>query len=414
MERHIVHTAIPDLPVVVARLKEKRLRGRPVIIAPPDARRAWVYAASEEARQAGIIVGMSVHRALQRCRDLQVRPPEEALYARATRALADLVGQFSPLVEPVRYGQVYFDLTGTTRLFGPARDTTARARREILQRLQLPSVLGLATNKLVSKIAALVAYPDVLNTEKAATPCPAGLYDVPPGDEEAFIAPRRVEYLPGVRPPVREQLLELNVRLIRELARLSLEHLTLAFGHYGVYLHQWARGIDPRPVQPPHARPQLFEQHRFDEDTNDPEVLAAVLYRLVEHLALRLRLSERMALRLRLDLTYSDRYDVMAHTRLPLPSDSEVELFMTAQALLEKILTRRVRVRQMALGLFDFVPTQRQTELFESAARLKRQVLTEALDCIRHRFGMDAIQFGRTWQLAQSAMAFHNGQRAAA
>ncbi|MCD4695259.1 MAG: hypothetical protein K8S16_03375, partial [Bacteroidales bacterium] len=222
---------------------------------------------SNEARQAGIYRGMLLCQALRQCRDVTVIPPNEPLYSRAMGAMMETISRFTPVIEPAYYGHAYLDMTGTSRLFGVPRDVACKIQREIRSNVLLPTSLGIASNKLVSKIAA-----EVINA--------GGIEQVQYGNEREFIAPLKIYHLPPICHPVKKQLLELNIRIIKEIAELSLPHLTMVFGKTGLKLHQAAQGIDHTPVFPPQQLPNIYEQQTLTEDTNDILLLQGALYRL--------------------------------------------------------------------------------------------------------------------------------------
>jgi DNA polymerase-4 len=386
MERSVMYVDITAFAVSVEAVREPRLRGRPVVVALQKANRSLVYASSYEARRAGIHRGMPLQEARRLCRDLIVLPPNPSLYAHATQAMLDLLSGFSPIIEPVRYGHAYLDMTGTRRLFGSPADAGAKIQREIRERLNLEATVGVATNKLVSKVAS-----DVVK--------PTGLQDVRPGDEERFLSPLPVHYLPGVGKATLQQLAELNIHYIRELARIPLTHLTQLFGQRGTQLHQWAHGIDPRPVQPPRREPCIEERETLPEDTNEIPVLRAVLFRLAERACRRLRQEHLMAQRLSLELRYSDGVETKGEMRLAFASQFEHEIYPAAEEAFAHLLTRRVRVRSLRLGLKELKPMARQLCLFSSPEDERRERLLSALDRIRDRFGEDAIHYAHTLAL---------------
>src|SRR3954451_3569466 len=129
------------------------LSSRPLAIAPPAADRATLLALSAEARRAGLVRGMSVRKAQRLCPDLVLLPPNPRLYARASRALHEILRVYAPAIEPRGYGHGFLDLTGTGRLFGPPQDVAARISREVGDQLRLAVSVGIATNKLVSQAA---------------------------------------------------------------------------------------------------------------------------------------------------------------------------------------------------------------------------------------------------------------------
>jgi DNA polymerase-4 len=380
LERQILHLDVADFAVAVEQVADPTLRCRPVVVAPP-AVRALVIAVSAEARREGIFPGMPLVEARRRCRGLATLPPNEQLYTRAGRAVLEVAGRFSPLVEPESHGRVYLDVTGTGRLFGSSVDTAARLRKELSASLRLPAAVGLAVNKLVSRVAADVTEP-------------AGLLDVRAGDEAPFLAPLRVDRLPGVGVATARDLRALNVRLVRQLATIDSGHLEMALGRIGALLHQRALGIDPRPVQPKVARPELRETCTLAEDSNDPRELRAFLRRLVKRAGRKLRARRTTASRLRMVVSYADARTDVAAGRFKEATNLDARLWRAADALLGQALGRRLRVRGLTLLASGLAPETGQLSLFDDAACRSEAALNVALDKISDRYGMEAVRRG--------------------
>ncbi len=385
MQRNVIHIDIAEFPVAVERVLEPKLRDRPVAVAIEAASRSLVYSLSQEAAQNGVYKGMPLFQARKNCPELIVLPPNEELYVRATQALLEILGQFSPIIEPLRFGHAYLDMTGCGKLFGGVKDAAAKAQKEIQGRLRLIANAGVASNKLVSKVAS-----DVI----AHTSRSSGLNDVRHGFEERFLAPLFVGYLPGVQKPIRQQLLELNVRLIRELAQIPPEHLQIVFGKFGVLLSQRAHGIDNRPVQPPARAAEIAEATTLSEDSNDYDLLRATLFQLLTKCSRRLRAKHLRCNKVVIEIRYSDFKEDLALQRVP-PSQDDLELAPIAEDVLQKALTRRVRVRKMTLRLCDLTNAPLQLSFFAEVEKPKLSALSAAMDQIRDRFGEEAIRFGR-------------------
>ena len=258
--RSVLFVDPPAFCTTVEGLVAPALRTRPVAVAPPGADRATVLALSAEARLAGIERGMPVRQALKRCPDLVLLPPNPRLYARASRALHEVLRIYAPVIEPRGYGHAFLDLTGTGRLFGPAVDVAARVQREVRERLRLPLSVGVAANKLVSQAATTVVKPEPL-------------LEVPGGDEASFLAPHPLDVLPELHPRMRRRLDDYQLDLIGEVAAIAESALCAVFGGAGRTLRAQARGIDPRPVLPPERQAEFHVAHALATDTNDLGVL---------------------------------------------------------------------------------------------------------------------------------------------
>jgi DNA polymerase-4 len=371
MAREILYADIAAFAVTLERMVHPELRRRPVVIAPVGSPRAVVTALSREAWESGVRKGMLVAKARRYCRGVAVLPPNEPLYARASNAVCRVLNEFSPVLEPSGYGHAYVDITGTRRLFGPARDAAWRAQKEIRERLRLETSFGVASNKMVSKIAAVVTKP-------------VGLQEVPTGDERSFLSPLPVGLLPGVGLRTLEQLHEFNIQVIRELAALATEHLTLAFGRQGFLLHQRALGIDNTPVYPPAAVPTVALDETLQEDTNDIDLLKKAVLRLCREAAERLRTGNLGAGRVEVRVRYSDYREGSGRTRPAAPARSAAELCDRAGALLERILSRRTRVRTVGLRLTELAQGPSQLELFPEPSAARREKLESLRSKLQH------------------------------
>jgi DNA polymerase-4 len=374
MDREIIYMTVADFPVAVERVARPELRGRPVVVAYRAAARSIVTALSPEARAEGVRPGMALERAVRYCRHAVVLPPNELLYSRASRAIFRVLAGFSPLLEPSGHGHAYLDITGTGRIFGPPRDAAWKAQKEIRRQLRLDASLGIASNKMVSRIASEVIRPD-------------GLQDVPHGNEPVFLSPLPVRLLPGVGPRTEVLLADLNLRIIRDVAAMKVEHLALAFGKLGFALHQHARGIDRTPVYPMRAVPSVEEGRTLPEDSNDDDRLKRVLREICDGAARRLREKKQFAGRMELCVQYADHREGVRKMKMAPPLQSSAILYARALAVLNAVLQRRTRVRRMQLRLTDLFAGSVQMELFPDPAPERRAKLDHALDALRKRYG---------------------------
>ncbi len=362
MRRSILFIDPPAFCSTVEELVAPALRSRPIVIAPPGADRATVLALSLEAKLAGITRGMPVQRARKLCPDLVILPPNPRLYARASKALHEVMAHYAPVIEPRGYGHAYLDITGTGRLFGPPVDVADRIQREARERMNLPLAVGAATSKLVSEAATTVA-KDQAGPRVAEGGGPGPLY-VPGGEEPGFLAPHLVRVLPGVPDPVRTRLDEYQLELIGEVAQLSEPQLMSVLGTPGRRLHASARGIDPRPVLPPEVKAEFRAVHTLAGDTNDLGRLHQLLRAQSERLGRRLRERALGAQRLTVDLAYTDYQRARRSIALK-PAMLDVELWDAARRAFTHANQRPVAIRALAVTVDRFVEVGVQLELWE-------------------------------------------------
>jgi len=375
------------------------LRTRPLAVAPPGADRATILALSAEARLAGLKQGMPVPTAQRLCPDLIVLPPNPRLYARASRALHEILRIYAPTIEPQGYGHAFLDLTGTGRLFGPPQDVATRLRHEISERLGLSVSVGIATNKLVSQAAIKAGRRGGGDGGKQE------LLYVPSGDERGFLAPHPLEVLPELDPCMRTRLEDYQLDLIGEVAAISESALCAVFGRQGRTLRARAQGIDPRPVLPPERRSEFHVTHTLTTDTNDLGILFPLLRLMSERLGRGLRRRGLTAGRLGIQTTYAD-YATGSRT-VPLRAAMlDAELWDAARRAFVLANTKRLAVRTVALTLDRLMETEAQLELWGGGKAVQRYggtavvedlthtTLQNAVDRIRARYGAAALKGG--------------------
>jgi DNA polymerase-4 len=397
MQREILYLKVPSFPVAAEQLRDASLRGRPVAISTNGPGRSLLQAVSPEARREGLYKGMLQQEALRSCPDVRLLPPNPELYVRLTRRLFGLLSAYTPLVEPTRPGSLFLDLSGTRRLFGPSRDLAWKIRKEIRERAGLEPRLGLAANKLLSRIATRVI--------------PAsGLCDVFPGGERHFLEPLDVTVLPALYTHVHtDRVRELNIEKVSHLLPIQLPALQLAFGRQGLALYRQARGLDVSPVRPPSGSPRITEEETLPEESNEDALLAAVLQGLAEEAGRRLRQMKATAGRVELEIQYADTVLARRACRLRPPTHLDAPLFQSAYRLLELAARRRVRIRRITIHCTQIAVQPLQATLFPDdmlfSLSWRQEALQHALDEIRSRYGKEAIQKG------QGQRAKDKGQR---
>jgi len=387
VERHVIHINVADFAVAVERAIDRRLRERPVVIAPDGVSRAVVYDMSEEAYQAGVRKGMALRRAVRLCPDVRILPPHPLRYEQVMQALVRQAMPYSPLIEPGEAdGHLFVDVTGTSRLFGPPVDVAWRLRRQAWAELSLAPGWAVAPNKLVAKVATRLVKPD-------------GDAIVRAGDEARFLMPVPLHLVPGIEHRDLVRLEGFNLRQAGQVASLSRDALQAPFGRRAFHLFDVVRGIDRSSVRPVgHQPPRVVTAHTFEEDAQAVPVVEGALYGLVEKAGQALRQQSLAAGRVMVTVDFSDGLRSARQRSLRPATANDMALFETARSVLRMAWRRRVRIRHLRLmcDRLTFPPAQR--ELFPSTADADRRqtCLVSALDRIRQRFGADAIKVGRT------------------
>ena len=367
MNRSVLFIDPPAFCTAVEGLVAPALRERPVAVAAPGADRATILALSAEAKAAGITRGMPVAKAKKLCPDLILRAPNPRLYARASRALFEILRRYAPVIEPKGYGHAYLDMTGTSRLFGPVVDVARRIQRESNQRIGLELAVGAAANKLVSRTASevvkgLAAEPP--SRRAAESP----FLSILAGSEAPFLAPHSTGLLPDLSQEMRERLDDYQLELIGEVAALEQQQLYSVFGTPGRVLHQHARGIDPRPVMAPEVKAEFRAAHTLASDTNDLGLIHPLLRHLTERLGQRLRQRQLVSRRLTLQLAYTDYATAKRSISLSLAA-LDVELWDAARRAFALANTRTVAIRALGISVDRLLEADLQLELWSDEVK---------------------------------------------
>jgi DNA polymerase-4 len=284
----------------------------------------------------------------------------------------------APLVEQLSIDEAFLDVSDDP-LGGEA--VALKLQSEINERFNLPTSWGVASNKLVAKIATEVGKPK-------------GLIVVQPGEEQRFLADLPVEMLWGVGPKTAERLKAENIHKIGELAALSESRLRTIFGEYGMELASRARGEDDRPVQETHERYSMSAETTFSKDISDGEELKRVLRGLSERVGARLRKAELAGRTVRLKLRWADFSTITRQRQLPQRTNQDGEIHQAVCGLLDRVWTSRRRVRLLGVGVADLGPPQRQLSLFDQSWEQDDRLL-HAIDSIRNRYGSKALRRAR-------------------
>ena len=376
--RVIAHLDFDAFFAAVEENRDPSLRGKPVIVGGGE--RGVVSTANYVARRYGVHSAMPLRTARRLCPHGVYLTGHHELYYEYSRRLMAMLDHYSPLVEQMGLDEAYIDLTGTEHLFGLPVKTARLIQQRVADELRLSISVGLATNKLVAKVASDYRKP-------------GGFTVVPPGREAEFLAPLPVERLPGVGPALLEQLRDRGVGTVGDLARVPPHLLRLSFGEWGELLAYRARGEDPRPVAPREEVKSISREHTFDDDVSDTGLLESTLVALTEDVCRRLRHKRLEARTVTVKIRYSDFVTHTCSNTLNRPLDVDEALFGEVLALFRQGRRRRYRVRLVGVGLSNLVPRAWQDDLFDQELPLLRE-LDLKLDAIREKYGKDAVRRG--------------------
>lgn len=383
MPRTILHLDLDAFFCAVEEQRDPSLTGQPFAVGGQADQRGVVASCSYAARQYGVHSAMPMAQAVRLCPDLQIVGQHFDAYRAASRRVMDHLQQVTPLVEQISIDEAFLDVTG---LDGPA--TARRLQAEIRDLLGLPCSFGVATNKLVAKIANTVGKGQA----RSGAP-PNAITIVSPGEEAAFLAPLAVTELWGVGPRSAERLAHYGVNTIGELAQLPEPLLVRLFGKTGADLAQRARGIDTRPVEPEHDPKSISRETTFTRDVADGAELRHTLRQLADGVGWRLRKAGLRGTTVKIKLRWSDFTTLTRQVTLPQPTDDDAVIHAAVLDLFEKTWTSGRPVRLLGVGVSGFDETPVQLGLWDApAAENPTRDLLDTLDRLRERYGERVIR----------------------
>lgn len=346
--------------------------------APPP--RGVVSAASYAARKFGIHSAMPIARAKRLCPHAIFLHGSHRLYSEYSAKVFEILRSYSPLVEPMSLDEAFVDLTGCGKLHGPILKTAETIRNEIREKLGLNASIGIATNKLMAKIASAYCKPN-------------GMLWIAPGQEQKFLAPLPIKRIPGIGPKNCSRLNRMGVKSVADLSRLPLELLEETYGKWGASLYRKARGISSSAVNAETEDPRsISRETTFATDSINPLFLESTLSYLTEKTAAQLRSNGLFAMTVTLKLRYSDFKTVTRSQTLDWPTAADHMLLKTAIKLFRKLFNRRVQVRLIGISLSSLTAhPHRQEDLFDLKNGERWDGLYQSIDRIRKKYGFHSI-----------------------
>ncbi len=379
--RIILHVDMDAFFTSVEQVDNPSLKGKPVVVGalPKGGRgRGVVSAASYEARRYGICSGMPISQAYRLCPYAVFLPPRFDRYVELSHIIIKILQRYSPCIEQISIDEAFLDCTGTLKLFGSVENIAKNIKDHIVVHTGLTCSVGVASNKLVAKIASDLHKPDGL------TVCPAGM-------EKEFLAPLSISKLYGVGAKTQAYLESLGFHTIGDIQNASEVYLKSLLGKWGCVLYQFAMGIDTRPVEPYSVAKSVSEETTFDVDTDNEDAIVFTLVELCDRVIRRVRAGEfsfkTVTLKIRLEgfETFTRSTTLQQHARDMATLKKEIVRLYTAFGRgKRKVRLLGVRVSNLLCN------ADVQMNLFDTHQQ-KVEKIEEVIDTIHNR-GLNVLR----------------------
>lgn len=326
--------------------------GIPLVVGGRPDQRGVVSSASYEARQMGIHSAMPTSRALRIYRQLKIVPANWTRIRERSRQVMDVLGQHGPL-EQVSVDEAYLDLSHQ-------RDpvsTAAAIKQDVHDTTALPCSVGLASSKLVAKVASDHDKPD-------------GFTVVQPGKEAAFLAPKPTRAIWGIGPRTADRLAAMQIHTCGQLAEAEPDRLSAALGRHAAEFIRRAQGIDRREVHVEKRQVKSISQEwTFSQDVNDAQKLEEQLGVMCQSVARSLRKKGLVAHTVTVKIRWADFTTFTRQKSYDVGFDGESELRQRANAIWRENWEPGRHIRLLGVGVSNLeTPEVRQMQLPFSAS----------------------------------------------
>ncbi len=373
MKAFILHLDLDTFFVSVERLRDDRLKHKPILIGG-SSDRGVVAACSYEARKFGVYSAMPMKLAMQLCPEAIVIKGSHADYTKFSMEVSEIIRHEVPVFEKTSIDEFYADLTGMDRFFGCFK-LASELREKVIKNTGLPISFGLSANKTVSKVATGEAKPNNKIWIKS-------------GMERPFLAPLSVQKIPMIGDKTYQTLRGLGVRKVQTLQEMPKDMLMQIFGQNGAIMWEKANGIDLSPVIPYSERKSISTEQTFDRDTTDIAKLKTIILSMTEHLAFKLRDEDKLTACVAVKIRYADFNTYTRQCKVPYTSADHI-LIPKIVELFDRLYDKRLLVRLVGVRFSSLVHGNYQINLFEDTGEIIN--LYQAMDFIRQKHGDRSI-----------------------
>ncbi len=386
--------------VSVERLLDPTLEGKPVVVGGRPGTRGVVTAASYEARRLGVKSGMSLIEAGKLAPDAIYLPTRHEIYSTYAERVREVARRYAPTVVVASIDEMFLDLSGCERLYGwdgaansnggggehpgdrAIESAVVQLTTAVFDEIGLPSSAGIATSKVVAKVASALAKP-------------RGVMLVPAGVERAVLAPLPVRSFPGIGPVGEAKLRAAGYETLGAVADAPIVDLQKIFGAWAASISRGVQGLGSgalgreRPAFSEHDPEgetvgSISNERTFREDVTDPASIEAVLCGLCERVCWRARKRHVKARTVTLKLRYAD-FHTLTRSHTTMATSSELELYPIVKEMFVAARTRTLPIRLLGMQLSNLGVFE-QLSLFDRNERVGAVV-----DSIRERFGFSTV-----------------------
>jgi DNA polymerase-4 len=384
--RKIIHLDLDAFYCAVEELLNPSLKGKPFAVGGSPEGRGVVTSCSYAARIYGVRSAMPAARAIQLCPEIIMLPGRRKEYSARSRQVMSILYTFTQRVEQISIDEAFLNVSEIKK---EPFILTKQIQNLIMEKTMLPCSMGMASNKLIAKIATDVGK----STHKEKT-YPKAIQIVPSGEEASFLAPLPTEMLWGIGKKTANRLGKLGIHKIGELAIWPKEDLVQRFGDMGRGLHLRANGIDHREVNTHRTAKSISQEVTFREDCQDIKVIHQQIEKQSNEISKGLKKRNLFGNVVKLKIRWPDFTTITRQITLPESTNNEKVIIKVALKLLRDNWKRQHPIRLIGVGVSGFHPPKRQLSLWDQVDYEKLGQIESVLNEVKMKFGESSINRG--------------------
>ncbi len=365
MKKTYLHADLDAFFASVEILDHPQWKDKPVIVGgKPEDRRSVVSTASYEARKYGVHSAMPTAVAYRLCPNGIFVYPRMERYLYFSEKVMSIFARYSPDVQQLSIDEAFIDITGTEKLFGPAKNVALKIKQEIKNETGLTVSIGLASTKYLAKIASDMKKPD-------------GFFEISEGTEESFMLSLPLKKIWGIGEKTTNALLQSGIRTTQDIHDKPLALLTALFGNAtGTFLFNAVRGQEKESFNTPAKTHSISAENTYPYDLTSREAIETALLELSHTVIWRMRKENLRSYTVNVKLRYENFVTVNAQETSLHEISSIDDLFERSKKIFYKKAdpSKGIRLLGIALQNTESASNPRQTELFDFGEEKKRKV----------------------------------------
>ena len=234
--KNILHCDLNNFYASVECLENENFRNKPLVVCGcVEERKGVVLAKNYIAKSFGIKTGQTLWEAKKLCPFLISTNARFDRYIYYSNLVRQVFLEYTDLVEPFSIDEAWLDVTHS-KVFGDPLKIAVNIKNKIKKEIGLTVSLGVSFNKTISKLGSDMKKPDAIT-------------HITHENFKKLVWCQPVENLLMVGPRTLFKLKKIGIVTIGHLANLPLNFLQKKFGIIGVYLSEYANGLENKPVK---------------------------------------------------------------------------------------------------------------------------------------------------------------------